>query len=194
MRLLLHVLGLVVAIALTFPHGRAAHHERIVSAAALDVHSTVRLGDSITAWRPPDSTLNAGVPGDTVRGALWRVEHGALPPHVRHVVVSLGVNDLRSGRTALEVASDTLLLVERIRQLRPMATVEVTTILPTSTPSVNQSAEQVARLLRESGQPVTDTGRALLDESGAVRPDVLVDGLHLTLQGYCLISAAESTQ
>jgi lysophospholipase L1-like esterase len=153
------------------------------------------LGDSITAagpWAeafPGRAVVNAGIPGNTTRDLLERLD--ALP--IRHqstVVLMAGINDILRGEEPAPVAAR-LLQVRRALLVRGAARVVVVATLPCDSvrwgPRCLVPVQELNRRIR-LGVPLADwldLTPAVRDGAG-LRPDLAVDGLHLSPAGYRL--------
>jgi lysophospholipase L1-like esterase len=70
---------------------------------------------------------NKGVPGDTLKGALDRLEADVIAERPDFFVSAYGLNDLRQGRTSDQILSDYTALFDRLwRAVAVLATVVVT--------------------------------------------------------------------
>ena len=153
------------------------------------------LGDSITAagpWAeafPGRAVVNAGIPGNTTRDLLERLD--ALP--IRHqstVVLMAGINDILRGEEPAPVAAR-LLQVRRALLVRGAARVVVVATLPCDSvrwgPRCLVPVQELNRRIR-LGVPLADwldLTPAVRDSAG-LRPALTVDGLHLSPAGYRL--------
>jgi len=153
------------------------------------------LGDSITAAGPwveafPGRTVvNAGIPGNTTRDLLERLD--ALPIR-RHstVVLMAGINDILRGEQPAPVAERMLEVRHRLLK-RGAARVLVVATLPCDAARMGpRCLAPVLELNRRTrlGVPVADwldlTPR--FSDGTGLRPALAVDGLHLSPAGYWL--------
>ena len=153
------------------------------------------LGDSITAagpWVgafPGRAVVNAGIPGNTSRDLLERLD--ALPTlHQPTVVLMAGINDILRGEEPAPVAAR-LLQVRRALLVRGAARVVVVATLPCDSvrwgPRCLVPVQELNRRIR-LGVPLADwldLTPAVRDSAG-LRPALTVDGLHLSPAGYRL--------
>lgn len=163
------------------------------------------IGDSLTyGWRidgqePWDKTFaplgaeDFGIGGDRTVDILWRVQHGELDGIApRAVVLSIGTNDLGSGRGVEATASGIAACVRAIQKKLPKTTIVVLGVLPrgeggASSPMRRDVASVNARLARlgDARTRYLDIGSAFLDKDGRVRPALFrPDLLHLSTEGY----------
>jgi len=153
------------------------------------------LGDSITAagpWVgafPGRAVVNAGIPGNTSRDLLERLD--ALPTlHQPTVVLMAGINDILRGEQPAPVAERILEVRQRLLN-RGAARVVVVATLPCDAarigPRCLAPVQELNRRIR-LGVPVADwldlTPR--FSDGAGLRPALAVDGLHLSPAGYQL--------
>ncbi len=91
------------------------HMDAVSAVRASAPGEVVVLGDSI-AWNLARLAghTNAGLPGDTTAGVLWRLDHGAMPARGTPVVLVIGTNDALHGRAPADIAADTLAIVDAL--------------------------------------------------------------------------------
>lgn len=153
------------------------------------------LGDSITAagpWVgafPGRAVVNAGIPGNTTRDLLERLD--ALPTrHQPTVVLMAGINDILRGEQPAPVAERILEVRHRLLN-RGAARVLVVATLPCDAARMGpRCLAPVLELNRRTrlGVPVADwldlTPR--FSTGAGLRPALTEDGLHLSPAGYQL--------
>jgi lysophospholipase L1-like esterase len=168
---------------------------------------TVILGDSISQWLPPEELsdplgvsqtarfyLNQGISGDTTGGLLGRL---AAIDGVRAdtIYVMVGVNDLKNGKTELEILTNLQKIMQRLRQSHPQAQVIVNSVLPTRLPSIASDRtmslnQKIAQLAEQEGVSFLSLTSAFADRDGTLRHELTTDGLHLSAQGYAVWGSA----
>ncbi|NWK54455.1 SGNH/GDSL hydrolase family protein [Verrucomicrobiaceae bacterium N1E253] len=127
---------------------------------------------------------------DRTENVLWRIQRGELDQiSPKLILLSIGTNDLSTGRTPEQVSNAIITLVTEIKQRQPNARLIVTGILPRKTHAKNRLA--VNRRLKESAQ---QQGYEYLDLSPAfptteVNGKKLISGmspdqLHPNTEGY----------
>lgn len=155
---------------------------------------TIMLGDSLTAWHDwhdaVGSHLNHGIPGDTTDGLLYRLNR-SLSAAPDRIILMIGTNDLLQ-HTPLEIVEHnyTQLLAELIE----IDTLYVLSIPPVFdapyTRSVNDAILKFNTWLREQlwkfGFTYVDLHTEMAGENHAIRPELTVDGVHLSDDGYTL--------
>ena len=164
------------------------------------------IGDSLTygwrvdgfeSWEAAFAPLGAedfGIGGDRTSDVIWRVQHGELDGIApRVVILSIGTNDLGSGRGAAETAAGIEACAAAIRQRLPRTTILVLGLLPRGkggpssetrrdVASVNR---RIATLAAAKGMRFLDSGNAFLTGDGRLRPELFhPDFLHLSSEGY----------
>ena len=144
----------------------------------------------------PLHSLNAGVNGDRTEHLLWRIEHGNVDGQRPYAVVLLiGTNDIGRNRPANVIAEGVREILEAVRSKLPKARVLLLGVLPRSEAPDSHRRRQVAEvneLIRRCADQkhvfYADVGRALLDRAGRLTREVSSDGVHLTEQGYKLLT------
>lgn len=194
------------------PHaGTMPRHERFNAISKEGKATLVFLGDSITqgwegagkaAWDEhfaPFVAANFGIGGDRTEHVLWRLDHGnfdGLAPAL--IVVMIGTNNTGARRDApADTAAGIRAIVEKLRAKCPASRILLLGIFPRG----DKPDDALRRLNDEvnariapiaDGEQVIykDIGAVFTDESGAPRPDLMPDGLHLNSEGYQLWAGA----
>jgi lysophospholipase L1-like esterase len=168
-------------------------------------HRVLFLGDSLmqkwdwSIWEQqfaPLGAMNAGVNGDRTENLLWRIEHGNIVhQHPELVVLLIGTNDIGRDRSARTIAEGIREILGTLRSRLPDARILLLGVLPRSESSDSHRRRQVTdvnQLIRRcaDGKYVlyADVGEALLDRAGRLPREVSFDGVHLTQQGYMLLT------
>lgn len=161
--------------------------------------SIVMLGDSLTATPPWNelsgcpSMANRGIYSDTL-ASLHRRLHDVVAQRPRAVVLLIGTNDVRQGRSPEDVAAAMRTIVARL--LEAGIAVYRIPILPVG--ATDRSDPKAANVRIARANEAIDAGLAGLDAGklelgplltgadGLLRPDLTSDGLHLTADGYAI--------
>jgi beta-glucosidase len=167
------------------------------------------VGDSITDWWrlfgastwkadfQPLAAENIGVAANQTGQVLWELQQ----PYVRDkspaaVVLMIGTNDISTGQSASQVASDIAAVVKQIQLDFPQAKILLMGILPRGTTTDPARAEiaQVNNLIAQlaDGRQVSfiDIGRSFLQSDGSLAAGVTVDLAHPSAKGYQLWASA----
>jgi lysophospholipase L1-like esterase len=153
-----------------------------------------RLAKGQSVWDDyyaPRNAVNAGIARDQTQHLLWRLEHGNVDGiNPRLVVVLIGTNNSETN-TALEIADGIVAVVEKLQQKLPDSNVLLLAIFPRGLKpdSLREKLAQASRVaaerLADMGQVrFLDIGAQFLDPSGAPKPGLMPDGLHLSESGY----------
>ncbi len=134
-------------------------HQEFVNRAAQEDTNVIFLGDSITyfwtsagatpltsavrqqleqpwgtsAWQSfiaPLGAANFGIPGDTTKDLLWRIENGEVQGTPKVAVILVGLNDLRNGESPAETAAGTVADVEALRARSPKTKIILLGVMP----------------------------------------------------------------
>lgn len=152
------------------------------------------LGDSITnhgeweQWFPERTTFNLGVSGDTTDDVILRLDSvSALSPD--SVALLIGTNDLGTRGTVEHLVRNIELIMVNLRRDLPGARLLVQSIMPRGVEFAAQ-VQDANRHLRQFSPSVNaqylDLWPAFAREDGEIRPELSVDRLHLTEEGYRL--------
>ena len=178
-----------------FLEGHQARRVSAFEAFPLVPDDVVFLGDSITeggAWEelfPGVRTRNRGIGGDTSEGVLRRLEQVTRGKPAK-VFLMIGTNDLFGGDSEAEIVSNIEEILDRLKDETPDTEVYLQSVLPrdagyrTRIEAVNARLAEVAG---ERGAAWVDLYPGFLDpETGAIRPELSNDELHLLGPGYAL--------
>ena len=158
----------------------------------------VFLGDSLTdggEWAEVfgDATImNRGIPGDTTRGVLARLDAVTAGAPAK-VFLMIGVNDLEAGAPVDDIAANVGRILAAIKAQTPETAVFVQSALPVrealvSGPIRNADIAALNRRLEavsaEHQARYVDVASALADGSGELDARYTLDGIHLTGAGY----------
>jgi lysophospholipase L1-like esterase len=161
------------------------------------------LGDSITErwdsgiWQhyfEPLDVLNAGVSGDRTEHVLWRIDNGNIyQQRPRAVVLLIGTNDLGHGRTPQVTAEGIRSVLIALRKRIPEARILLLGLWPRiDVPKLSDKIGEVNNLISKCHDGIAVTylavGRSLLDREGHLTHVIAPDGLHLSPDGYQLVS------
>ena len=151
-------------------------------------------------WKKNFSGWNAadfGWGGDQTQHILWRLKNGELDGvHPKIVVVMAGTNNIGhaaplgdGSARAAEVVRGVAAIVGEIRQRAPEATVIVTGITPRNDNRdvnviIDEANAGIAKLADGKTTRYININEELADREGNLKPGMVHDGLHLTVQGY----------
>ena len=178
-----------------FLEGHQARRVSAFEAFPLAPDDVVFLGDSITEagpWEelfPGVRTRNRGIGGDTSDGMLRRLEQ-VTRAQPSKVFLLIGTNDLFRGSSEDEIVSNIEEVLERLKQESPDTEVYLQSVLPRAASyraSIEALNARLAEVAGERGAAWVDLYASFLDpESGAIRPELSNDELHLLGPGYAL--------
>jgi lysophospholipase L1-like esterase len=158
-------------------------------------------GDSLVADGPWAELLsevhNRGIGGETTSGMLTRL-HEVIKAKPVRLFLLLGTNDLAMAVPEAQILRNYRKLLEQLRQESPKTVVTVIAILPINPnfPKVpTQSNADIASVNRGlkalvsefPGVGFLDLTSHVADESGNLRRDFSVDGIHMNIDGYLAI-------
>lgn len=191
----------------SYARSRAGHFAELAARrAAGGGPDVVLLGDSLVdraEWHEllGQPAANRGIAGDRIADLERRLDP-ALAGEPRTVFLTIGVNDLLSGRDPDAVATDHARLLAAVRARAPGARLIVTSLLPVNDALVARSGEQlvmatIAETNRRLASAAAAAGAEWLELSphlagpdGQLLARYTTDGLHLTAEGYRAWSSA----
>lgn len=169
---------------------------------------TVMLGDSLTQFggnwnrrlsgKDEGPYINRGIAGDDTDGIYDRL-YQVLPFHPAAIIFLAGINDISHNDEPQEVANGIFRIYTEIRRQSPDTKVLLQSLLP-----INVSFHQWKLLERKTNtvvevntllhQKAEEKGVSFLNlfplftlpDSNVMRPELTVDGLHLTEKGYAI--------
>lgn len=172
----------------------------------------VFLGDSITDWYPiseffSDKTpiINSGFAGDKTKDLLEDMDETVYRYNPTKVFIQIGTNDLNCDDSNGDIAYDNIVkMIENIKKNRPYAEIYLESIYPvnqtdnekinknTTGKRTNEDIMKVNSKLKEYCEKndviYVDIYNALLDEEGNLKLEYTDDGLHLSTEGYSVVS------
>lgn len=172
----------------------------------------VFLGDSITDWYPiseffSDKTpiINSGFAGDKTKDLLKDMDETVYRYNPTKVFIQIGTNDLNCDDSNGDIAYDNIVkMIENIKKNRPYAEIYLESIYPvnqtdnekinknTTGKRTNEDIMKVNSKLKEYCEKndviYVDIYNALLDEEGNLKLEYTDDGLHLSAEGYSVVS------
>lgn len=168
--------------------------------------SVVFLGDSITdffrlnEFFPGAYVINRGISGDTTDGVLNRLNESVYQLSPSKVFLLIGTNDLGNNKTVEYTAGNIRKIISEIKKNCPQTKIYLQSVYPVSRSKDRKIKKFIVRkrnntdisrlndmlkiIADEMGITYIDVYSRLVDESGNIRTDYTVEGLHLTIQGY----------
>lgn len=149
----------------------------------------ILLGDSITAWNPVKGVVNLGVPGDTTRDILWRLEE-IEETHGDEICLMAGVNDVIMGFSREKALENFSSLIWRLK--KRFRRVTVISILPIDNIQRNERIEclnrEIEKISAEARAEYLDIHSEFMGKDGRIDPRYTTDGIHLSTKGYELLN------
>lgn len=164
------------------------------------------VGDSITQDFPIHDffsgmlVYNRGIGGDTTDGLLKRLDESVFELRPHTIVLLIGTNDFALHRATPEQVRDNIkTIVSKIKATLPDAHILLESIYPVN-PSLdrfsvgdrsNRTICEVNQLLKSiSDVTFINLASMLANETGDLKPELTVEGLHINHFGYALIAKA----
>jgi lysophospholipase L1-like esterase len=192
----------------TVPVAReVARHEEFVRIVQAGNVNLIFWGDSITGrwamegrstWDQYFAPLNAknfGIGGDKTQNLIWRIRNGELSGITpRLAVVMIGINNINAGNTPADIALGIRTILNDIQRLSPPTKVLLLSILPVvwvgSATKINTINSTIAGYANGTSIVYLNVNSRFLTSTGAFRPELYIDGVHLNPAGYQILGSA----
>lgn len=172
-------------------------------------NSIVLLGDSLTEFYRVDeffhgyNIYNRGIAGDTTDGVLARLESNVIMMKPTKIFLQIGTNDLNEGKDADYVVKNIKLILTRLQEKLPDTKLYLISLYPINPKALLCSKlmvgrrkpgtiESINRQIKDYAAmidiPFINIYPHLLDDLGNLKKEYTVEGLHISLDGYCVIT------
>lgn len=164
----------------------------------------VFLGDSITDYYDLDKyyenmpVVNSGVSGNTTDDILDDMENRVYQYNPSKVFLLIGTNDLQKGKDVDYIVDNIIEIVEEIQKNRSKATIYVEGIYPVDedlsgsesrkNDDINEINEKLKEYCDDNNITYINTHDRLTDEDGKLKEEYTDDGLHLSEEGYEVVT------
>lgn len=165
----------------------------------------VFLGDSITEYYdlekyfPDIPIVNSGVAGDTTSDILDDMKGRVYDYNPSKVFILIGTNDLSRDKTNEEIFSNIKEIINKIRTTKKSTEIYVESIYPVNREMSdavgsreNSDIEEINTMLEEycNDEDIIyiNTYNELLDDDGNLKEEYSTDGLHLSDEGYEIVT------
>ena len=184
-----------------YPTISPAHHNRVSIFNSLphNTHSIMFLGNSITRrgpWEelfPVFRTTNRGIGGDVLSGMYNRIDD-IVDDNPTAIFLMGGINDITNpSKTVESIWADYDKLLAKLTKELPETVLYVQSTLPVTAErdrdsNINQKVTELNKYLKAAESKYrykyVDVAKALSDETGCLRSDFSIDGLHLNADAY----------
>ncbi len=182
---------------------------KVLNTQAKDKKNTVFIGDSLIEEYPIQEMfgrhdyLNRGIGGDTTEQLLKRLDRTLKGLHYHQVVLLIGTNDLSNNISPEKTINHIHQIVDRIKHLNQTTRVLILSVLPVTEEKMshidlktvgvrtNQTIDIMNKALKKlEGAVFIDLNTKLKDQKGQLNPLYTREGLHLSPQGYQVITEA----
>ncbi|NLK67917.1 MAG: lysophospholipase [Clostridiaceae bacterium] len=170
----------------------------------------VFLGDSITDFYRINEffhdsyIINRGIGGDTTDGVLKRMPESVYDLSPSKVFILIGTNDIGENKDEEHVIYNIAQIIQKIQDNCPDARIYLQSIYPVSKAKdkkirkvivkkrnneiISRINVELEKLAQEKGIVYIDVYSHLVDDEGNLKLDYTVEGLHLTVNGYKVVS------
>lgn len=166
------------------------------------------LGDSITEYYDLDKyfpdmpVVNSGIAGDTTDDILSDMKGRVYDYNPSKVFILIGTNDMLEDKTNEEIVNNIKEIVNGIKENRSEAEIYIESIYPVNRSMdrrlymvgsrQNKDIIEINKMIKEycdeEGLTYINTYDELLDEDGNLKKDYSEDGLHLSSEGYEVVT------
>ncbi|NLX76204.1 MAG: lysophospholipase [Clostridiaceae bacterium] len=166
----------------------------------------VFVGDSITDFFRLNEffhgayVINRGISGDTTDGVLNRLSQSVFELSPSKVFLLIGTNDIGDNKSEDYIIGNISEIIGRIQEQCPEARIYLQSVYPVSkakdrkikrfivgrrnNEKICRVNEGLKRIAQEKGVVYIDVYSRLIDETGNLKSEYTVEGLHLTVEGY----------
>ncbi len=162
----------------------------------------VFLGDSITAgydldeFYPDYPVINSGVSGYRAKDILKRLDEMVYIYNPSKVFLLIGTNDIAKGKDKDYIVNKISEIIDNIKENRKYAKIYIESIYPINSSKVknrsndfiNELNKEIKLLCEQKEVNYINIHKLLIDEDGELKKDYSDDGLHLTEEGYEVIT------
>ena len=210
--LLLLSIGFSIYHFVTFDHNKVKIEvkKKIVEKDVIP-ENIVFLGDSLTEFYDlekfyPDSKfVNSGIGGNVTDNILEDMEKRVYQYNPSKVFLLIGTNDLQQGKSADEIFDNIKEIMVGIKNNRPKAELYIESLYPVNREIKNNGAqnrhnedikeinEKIEKYCNKENITYIDMYSLLEDENGNLKEEYTQEGLHLSQEGYKIVTEKIST-
>ena len=203
----LSILGNVFLIGhyITFDHNKVRVETKTRKVATVSPNYLF-LGDSITdfydleKYFPDEPVVNSGVGGNMTDDILEDMKNRVYQYNPSKVFLLIGTNDLQDGKTPEEIFDNIKKIVEGIKENRPKAKIYLESITPINhnferngaqdrqKEDIEEINEKIKKYCVDENLTYIDLYSTLEDENGNLRAEYTTEGLHLSEEGYDVVT------
>ena len=195
------VLGLITFIGIQILFVNPSKKEIKIINKAID-DNYVFLGDSITEgydleeFFPDKPVINSGVSGYRAKDLLSRLDNMVYRYNPSKVFLLIGTNDIAIGKDKDYIIERIGKIIDEIKLNRKYTEIYVESIYPInsnkiknrSNDFINELNNEIQLLCKEKEVKYINVHKLLLDENGELSENYSDDGLHLTYEGYEVVT------
>ena len=162
----------------------------------------VFLGDSITAGYDLEEffsdlpVVNSGVSGYRAKDILSRLDNMVYRYNPSKVFLLIGTNDISRGKDKEYIIGRISKIIDEIKENRKYTEIYVESIYPINSNKVknrkndfiNELNIEIKSLCKEKEINYIDIHKLLVDDNGELKEEYSDDGLHITYEGYEVIT------
>lgn len=163
----------------------------------------VFLGDSITAgydltkFYVDYPVVNSGIGGYTTDNILERLDKMVYPFNPSKVFLLIGTNDIAQNRSKEHIISNIEKIIDNIKNNRKYTEIYVESIYPINSKKekmrdnklIDEINKEIKKICKEKDVKYLNIHDSLMDDSGNLKEEYSNDGLHLTKEGYDVVTS-----
>lgn len=176
----------------------------------IDKDSIVFLGDSLTEFYRLEeffrgyNIYNRGIAGDTTDGVLDRLQTNVIKMDPSKVFLQIGTNDLNEKKMEKEnIITNIELILTTLRDNLPKTKLYLISLYPVNlkvllcspmlvgkrrNSTIKEINDELKEFAKNNDIPFIDIYPHLLDEDENLKKEYTVEGLHISLEGYKVIT------
>lgn len=176
----------------------------------IDKDSIVFLGDSLTEFYRLEeffrgyNIYNRGIAGDTTDGVLDRLQTNVIKMDPSKVFLQIGTNDLNEKKMEKEnIITNIELILTTLRDNLPNTKLYLISLYPVNlkvllcspmlvgkrrNSTIKEINDELKEFAKNNDIPFIDIYPHLLDEDENLKKEYTVEGLHISLEGYKVIT------
>ena len=168
----------------------------------------VLLGDSLTDWYPISDffsdkypIINSGFAGFKTGDLLRDMDKTVYRYNPTKVFIQIGTNDLNGSDPNIDEAYNNIVqIINNIKENRPKAEIYFESLYPVNRSIEEKGAEErenadiialnekISNYCKDNNVTYMDMYKLLSDENGELKREYTSDGLHLSTEGYTVLS------
>lgn len=162
------------------------------------------LGDSITEYYDLDNyypnmpVINSGIAGNTTSDILNEMNERVYQYNPSKIFILIGTNDLQKGKKIEDIVDNIDKIIKEIKLNREYAEIYLQSIYPVDesraaaesrkNDDINEVNGKLEKIAEDNKITYVDIHSILADENSIIKSEYTKDGLHLSAEGYKVVT------